>query len=111
MVNALSINGGGIRGIIPCSVLASLEQQTGKLTREIFSYVAGTSTGALLAAGVAAGIPASQLLAVYTTRSKGFSRRPVWWRTPSASSMGICTIRRTCGRCWPAFSGARRLGR
>jgi len=70
MVNALSINGGGIRGIIPCSVLASLEQQTGKLTREIFSYVAGTSTGALLAAGVAAGIPASQLLAVYTTRSK-----------------------------------------
>lgn len=70
MANALSINGGGIRGIIPCSVLVSLEQQTGKLTREVFSYVAGTSTGALLAAGVAAGIPASELLAVYTTRSK-----------------------------------------
>jgi patatin-like phospholipase/acyl hydrolase len=70
MANALSINGGGIRGIIPCSVLASLEQQTGKLTREIFSYAAGTSTGALLAAGVAAGIPASELLTVYTTRSK-----------------------------------------
>jgi patatin-like phospholipase/acyl hydrolase len=70
MVDALSINGGGIRGIIPCSVLASLEEQTGKLTREIFSYVAGTSTGALLAAGVAAGIPASELLTVYTTRSK-----------------------------------------
>jgi patatin-like phospholipase/acyl hydrolase len=66
MTNALSINGGGIRGIIPCSVLASLEQQTGKLTRDIFSYVAGTSTGALLAAG----IPASQLLDVYTTQSK-----------------------------------------
>ncbi len=70
MVNALSINGGGSRGIIPCSLLSSLEQQTGKLTREIFSYVAGTSTGALLAAGVAAGIPASELLTVYTTRSK-----------------------------------------
>jgi patatin-like phospholipase/acyl hydrolase len=70
MTNALSINGGGIRGIIPCSVLASLEQQTGKLTRDLFSYVAGTSTGALLAAGVAAGVPASELLTVYTTRSK-----------------------------------------
>jgi patatin-like phospholipase/acyl hydrolase len=70
MTNALSINGGGIRGIIPCSVLVSLEQQTGKLTRDIFSYVAGTSTGALLAAGVAAGVPASQLLEVYTTQSK-----------------------------------------
>jgi len=70
MKNALSINGGGIRGIIPCSVLAALEQQTGKLTRDLFSYVAGTSTGALLAAGVAAGIPAASLLTVYTTRSK-----------------------------------------
>ena len=67
MKNGLSINGGGIRGIIPCSVLVALEQQTGKLTREIFSYVAGTSTGALLAAGVAAGVPASELLTVYTT--------------------------------------------
>jgi len=70
MKNALSINGGGIRGIIPCSVLAALEQQSGKLTRDLFSYVAGTSTGALLAAGIAAGIPASELLSVYTTRSK-----------------------------------------
>ncbi len=69
MVNALSINGGGIRGILPCSVLASLEQQTGKLTREIISYVAGTITGALLASGIAGVIPASELLAVYTKRS------------------------------------------
>jgi patatin-like phospholipase/acyl hydrolase len=69
MTYSLSINGGGIRGIIPCSVLVALEQQTGKLTRELFSYVAGTSTGALLAAGVAAGIPANELLAVYTTKS------------------------------------------
>lgn len=70
MKHALSINGGGIRGIIPCIVLASMERQTGRLAREIFSYVAGTSTGALLAAGIAAGIPAKDLLAVYTTRSK-----------------------------------------
>jgi patatin-like phospholipase/acyl hydrolase len=70
MKNSLSINGGGIRGIIPCSVLAALEQQSGRLTRDLFSYVAGTSTGALLAAGVAAGVPASELLTVYTTRSK-----------------------------------------
>src|SRR5664279_1465424 len=71
---ALSINGGGIRGIIPCSVLAALEQQTGKLTRDIFSYVSGTSTGALLAASVAAGIPAKELLTLYTTRSKDVFR-------------------------------------
>src|ERR1035438_9134410 len=70
MKYSLSIHGGGIRGIIPCSVLVALEQQTGKLTRDLFSYVSGTSTGALLAAAVAAGVPASELLAIYTTRSK-----------------------------------------
>ena len=69
MKHALSISGGGIRGIIPCSVLASLEQQTGKLTRDLFDYVSGTSTGALLAAAVAAGVPAKESLTVYTTRS------------------------------------------
>jgi len=70
MKYSLSINGGGIRGIIPCSVLVALEQQTGKRTRDLFSYVSGTSTGALLAAAVAAGVPASELLSVYTRRSK-----------------------------------------
>lgn len=70
MKYALSINGGGIRGVIPCAVLAALEKQTGKLTRDLFAYVSGTSTGALLAAGIAAGVPASQMLTVYTTQAK-----------------------------------------
>ncbi len=65
---ALSISGGGIRGILPCMALASLESLTGKLTRDIFTSVAGTSTGALLAACVVAGVPASEALKVYTGR-------------------------------------------
>lgn len=70
MRHILSIRGGGVRGVIPCTALVKLEQQTGKLTRDSFDMVAGTSTGALLAAAVAAGIPASELLKVYTDRSK-----------------------------------------
>ena len=70
MRNVLSIRGGGIRGIIPCCCLIQLESQLGGLTREHVDYCAGTSTGALLTAAVAAGIPASQLLTVYTGRSK-----------------------------------------
>ena len=61
----LSIQGGGIRGIIPALALAKLEADTGKLTRDIFSWVGGTSTGALLAAAIAAGVPAKDSLAVY----------------------------------------------
>ena len=70
MHNILSIRGGGIRGIIPCCCLMKLESQLGGLTRDHIDYCAGTSTGALLTAAVAAGIPASQLLTVYTERSK-----------------------------------------
>lgn len=70
MKHILSIRGGGIRGIIPCCCLIELEQQLGGLTRDHIDLCAGTSTGALLTAAVAAGIPASQLLTVYTERSK-----------------------------------------
>jgi hypothetical protein len=66
MKKILSIKGGGIRGIIPCVCLAAIEKQTGKLTRDLFDYVSGTSTGALLTATIAAGVPASDSLKVYT---------------------------------------------
>ena len=65
----LSIRGGGIRGIIPCCCLMKLEAQLGGLTRDHIDFCAGTSTGALLTAAVAAGVPASRLLQVYTNRS------------------------------------------
>src|SRR5450755_449260 len=65
----LSIRGGGIRGIIPCCCLMQLESQLGGVTRDHVDLCAGTSTGALLAAAVAVGIPASDLLKVYTDRS------------------------------------------
>jgi len=66
---ALSIRGGGIRGIIPCCCLVKLEDQLGGLTRDHVDFCGGTSTGALLTAAVAAGIPASEALTVYTERA------------------------------------------
>ncbi len=48
----LSIDGGGIRGIIPAVVLAEIERRTGKLIVELFDLVAGTSTGGILAVGL-----------------------------------------------------------
>jgi patatin-like phospholipase/acyl hydrolase len=73
----LSIDGGGIRGIIPATVLVKLETQTGRPARETFHFLAGTSTGAIIASGLAAGIPAQQILDVYLTRSdEVFPQRP-----------------------------------
>lgn len=51
-VKVLSIDGGGIRGIIPAVVLAAIEERMGKPTCEIFDLIAGTSTGGIIALGV-----------------------------------------------------------
>jgi len=48
----LSIDGGGIRGLIPALVLAEIEKRTGKRISELFDFFAGTSTGGILALGL-----------------------------------------------------------
>ena len=50
MVTILSIDGGGIRGIIPATFLMEFEKRTGEPVCELFDLVAGTSTGGILAA-------------------------------------------------------------
>eukprot|EP00727_Mastigamoeba_balamuthi_P008532 m51a1_g4300 hypothetical protein (467) ;mRNA; r:10054-11744 len=49
LVRVLSIDGGGVRGIIPGVWLAHLEAVTGRRVHELFDVVAGTSTGGLVA--------------------------------------------------------------
>jgi hypothetical protein len=66
----LSIDGGGIRGIIPAVALAKLEATTGRPARETFSFVAGTSTGAIIAAAIVAGIPATRIVDLYVERAR-----------------------------------------
>jgi patatin-like phospholipase/acyl hydrolase len=49
----LSLDGGGIRGIVPGVVLAAIEKRTGKRIGQLFDLVSGTSTGGILALGCA----------------------------------------------------------
>lgn len=51
-VRILSIDGGGIRGIIPALVLARIEKLTNRPIAQLFDLVAGTSTGGILALGL-----------------------------------------------------------
>ena len=53
-MKVLSIDGGGIRGLIPAVVLAELEGRTGRRIAELFDLVAGTSTGGILAGALGA---------------------------------------------------------
>lgn len=52
VITMLSVDGGGMAGIIPLQVLAYLEKKTGKPVSELFNVVAGTSTGAIIAASL-----------------------------------------------------------
>jgi hypothetical protein len=64
----LCIDGGGIMGTFPAAFLASLEEDLGHPIGECFDLIAGTSTGGILAIGLALGLPAQTLLDLYVTR-------------------------------------------
>jgi patatin-like phospholipase/acyl hydrolase len=66
----LALDGGGIRGLITVEVLAELEQQMGggrkdfRLAHE-FDYIAGTSTGAIIATCLSRGMSVAEIRTFY----------------------------------------------
>ena len=73
----LSCDGGGIRGIIIARCLEKLERLEGRPCNEIFSLMAGTSTGAIIAGALAKGVKASDLVDIYLTRGKEIFRKEI----------------------------------
>ncbi|KCZ52630.1 CBASS cGAMP-activated phospholipase [Hyphomonas pacifica] len=57
----LALSGGGYRGLFGAEFLASCEAEFEAACAERFNLIAGTSIGALLAAGLAASVPAKDL--------------------------------------------------
>lgn len=51
-LRVLALDGGGIRGVIPATLLAEIEKRTGKRIADTFDLIAGTSTGGILALGL-----------------------------------------------------------
>ncbi|HEX8653042.1 MAG TPA: patatin-like phospholipase family protein [Pyrinomonadaceae bacterium] len=69
----LALDGGGIRGILTLEVLLRIETMLAEATGEgkdfrlcnFFDYIGGTSTGAIIAAGLARGMTVTELLDFY----------------------------------------------
>ena len=75
-IRILSIDGGGVRGLIPALVLSKLEKLTGLPICKLFDLIAGTSTGGMLALGLTMPDPhgrpahsAGQMAALYERES------------------------------------------
>lgn len=65
-LNILSINGGGIRGLIALKQLVELERICQMPLNKKFQLISGTSTGGIIAVMLSIGKPAKELLEIYT---------------------------------------------
>lgn len=63
---AISVDGGGIKGVVVTRALAILEDHLGQSAHEIFRLAAGTSTGSIISAGIGAGLSGTQMHQLYT---------------------------------------------
>jgi patatin-like phospholipase/acyl hydrolase len=70
----LTLDGGGIRGVLSATILkqveTTLKEKTGKKLHEYFDLIAGTSTGSILAAGIACQMDAQQMIEIYLEEGK-----------------------------------------
>lgn len=61
----LSLDGGGIKGLFSASVLAKLEDDLGVSITDHFDLIVGTSTGGLIALGLAIGMKPREIVRFY----------------------------------------------
>lgn len=67
----LSIDGGGIRGVYPITILARLADELGGSLLDHFDLMVGTSTGAVIVAGLAIGKSPAEILDLYVHDGPG----------------------------------------
>jgi uncharacterized protein len=94
MKKILSIDGGGIRGIIPATILAEIERRTGKPISSLFDLIAGTSTGGIITLGLT--VPnthgnseyqAADLVRLYEEHGHKIFNQSIWRKINTLNSL------------------------
>jgi len=85
----LSIDGGGIRGIFPAHILQCIQDRLGINVYENFDMIAGTSTGSIIAAGIACQKQPSEIASLYKKHGAEIFGQKIksWW--PSRVKQGV----------------------
>lgn len=78
MKHLLSIDGGGIKGLIPAIILEEIERRINRPLHEVFDLMAGTSTGAIIvtALSMPIGMTAGDVARLYREAGPEIFRRP-----------------------------------
>ena len=88
-MKVLTIDGGGIRGLIPARVLEEIERRCERPAGEMFDLVAGTSTGAIIACALTRPqpLPAERIARIYLDEGPEIFSRSLIKRITSAGGL------------------------
>lgn len=73
------MDGGGIRGLVLIQLLLAIEKAAGRPIREIFDWIAGTSTGGILALAIVHG---KHIMGPFL----------LWWASQCSSKRSRCVV-------------------
>ena len=101
----LVIDGGGIKGAVSASVLATVEDTIKDNVANYFDLIVGTSTGGIIALGLGLGLSAKEILAFYEEFGPhifGGTRRLGWFRSkynsaPLKEALDTCFRKKKLG--------------
>jgi len=111
----LSIDGGGIRGILSIQILKRIERIAELLSNnphiclaDCFDYIGGTSTGGILAAGLACGMRVSELEAFYLEQASNmFAPNGNWIKRYTTAKYNSAALQ---GKLQEVFGATTTLG-
>ena len=82
----LALDGGGLLGLITLGMLKQIEDDLRTahgnpdlVLRDFFDYIGGTSTGAIIAAGLMIGRPVQNLIDIYVNHGEDMFSKASWW--------------------------------
>jgi patatin-like phospholipase/acyl hydrolase len=78
--HVLAIDGGGVRGVLPASFLATVEEQIEGNVVDYFDLIVGTSTGGIIALGLGAGLSPAEIRDFYLERGARIFSGISWLR-------------------------------
>lgn len=122
MKRLLALDGGGIRGVFSLEILARIEtllrEKTGRkelVLADYYDYIAGTSTGGIIATCLSWGMSVAMIQDLYINRSLEMFRPEAWyrrWRSKFAAEAITAMLKKVFseddGRT-PALLGTKRL--